>query len=99
MDLEIEGRNRSGLLYYNSSDSQVSCLLSPQSQCIQYNQMFFVPHHVSFKPMRDSAITENSKEAPQKIKIRNTIQHSFSTSEYLPEENKNTNFQIIYVYI
>ena len=37
------------------------------------------------------AAMENNTEVPQKIKNRNFIQSSNSTSGYLSKENKNTN--------
>ena len=37
-----------------------------------------------------TATTENSMEVLQKIKNRTTIWSSYSTSGYLPKENKNT---------
>ena len=40
-----------------------------------------------------AAIMENSMEVPQKIKNRTTIWSSNSTSEYLSEENENTNLK------
>ena len=46
-------------------------------------------------------MTENSMEVPQKVKNRNTIWSSNSTTGYLPKENENTKskrYVHLYVY-